>query len=183
MSDALKGLVRETAKARKVTPQTRRTPGRTDEVKNNAGGFVFKVDDRTRLTRLLVLGSAGNTYYKDATSQAKDAMKFLLDVIKRDEKMVLDTVREISVEGRALRQDTTLLAMAMLMCYAEDKVAVRAAFNDVVRTPTHLFEVCQYIDDIGGWGTSKTKTVAGWFTAKTPEQLAYHAVKYRSRSV
>lgn len=183
MVDALTKLVRESAAKRAHTPQTERTPGRTDEVRNNAGGYVFEVDDQTRLNRLLILGSAGNTYYVDAETQAKDALKFLTELIERDEKMVLDTVVDVSVNGRALRQDTTLFALTALLCYAEDKAAVREQFNKVVRTATHLFIVCQYIKDIGGWGTAKTKAVAGWFTDKTPEQLAYQSVKYRSRTV
>lgn len=183
MTDAIKDLVREFGQSRKVTPQTRRTPGRTDEVRNNAGGYVFKTSDKTRLERVLILGSAGNTYYADARSQAKDALAFLVQAIAKDEKMVLDTVVDVSVNGRALRQDTTLLALALLACYAEDKAAVREQFNKVVRIPTHLFEFMQHIEDLSGWGAAKVKMVAGWFTAKSPEDLAYAAVKYRSRTV
>lgn len=182
MTDALKGLVRSNAQKRKATPQTERTQGK-NEVKNNAGGYVFEVSDEQRLERLLILGSAGNTYYVDATTQAKDALKFLTKMIGKDEATVIRVVRDVSVQGRALRQETTLFALAALLCYAKDKAAVREVFNDVVRIPTHLFTVCQYIDDIGGWGTAKTKAVAGWFTAKTADELAYAAVKYRSRTV
>lgn len=182
MSDALKGLVRSNAQKRRATPQTERTKGK-NEVRNNAGGYVFEVSDETRLERLLILGSAGNTYYVDATTQAKDALKFLREMIGKDEATVIRVVRDVSVQGRALRQETTLFALAALLCYAEDKAAVRAVFNDVVRIPTHLFTVCQYIDDIGGWGSAKTKAVASYFTSRSAEELAYHAVKYRSRSV
>lgn len=182
MSDALKGLVRSNAAKRRVTPQTERTQGK-NEVKNHAGGYVFEVSDETRLERLLILGSAGNTYYVDANTQAKEALAFLTKMIEQDEATVIRVVRDVSVQGRALRQDTTLFALAALLCYAKDKAAVRAIFNDVVRIPTHLFTVCQYIDDIGGWGTAKTKAVAGWFTGKTSDELAYAAVKYRSRTV
>lgn len=183
MSDVLKNVVRAHGAKRKTTPQTERTPGRTDEVMNNAGGYVFEVTDKARLERLLILGSAGNTYYVDANAQAADAIDFITKAIAKDEAMVLETVLDVSVNNRALRQTMVLFTLSMLMIHANDKAAVRAVFNQIVRTPTHLFEVCQNIEDLSGWGTSKVKTVAQWFTAKDADSLAYHAVKYRSRSV
>lgn len=183
MTDALKGLVRETAAKRRVTPQRERTPGRTDEVVNSAGGYVFQVDDLARLNRLLILGSAGNTYYVNAKDQAKEALQFVRNMIAKDEATVISAVHSVSTEGRALRQTMTLFVLAALLTYAQDKQAVRDIFNDVVRTPTHLYEVCQYIDDLGGWGTAKTKAIAGWFTAQDADSLAYKAVKYKSRTV
>ncbi|MER5419527.1 hypothetical protein [Streptosporangium roseum] len=46
-----------------ATPQTRRIPGRTDQVRNAAGGYVFAKDTWTRLEDFLVLGTNGGTYY------------------------------------------------------------------------------------------------------------------------
>ncbi len=43
----------------KQTVQTEAIPG-SDQVKNNAGGFVFQVDEFTQLRRFLILGSEGN---------------------------------------------------------------------------------------------------------------------------
>lgn len=183
MSDALKNLVRSNAAKKKVTPQTERTPGRDDEVENNAGGYVFNASDKSRLERLLILGTASNTYYSDAETQAKQALDFIVEVIDRDEDMVRETVRNVSVEGRALRQDNTLFTLAALFVYGKDKAATRAIFNDVVRTATHLYEFCQYIEDFGGWGAAKRRAVVDWFGAKDADALAYQAIKYRSRSV
>lgn len=183
MDDALKELVRSKAALKRATPQTQRTPGRTDEVRNNAGGYVHEVTDKDRLERLLILGTAANTYYVGAKVQAADALEFITEMIAKNEDLVRDTVVDVSTNNRALRQSTTLFVLAALMCYGKDKAATRAVFNDVVRTATHLFEVCQYVDDIGGWGSAKTKAVAGWFTSKTADQLGYQAVKYRSRAV
>jgi len=48
-----------------VTPSRQTEPllGRSDQVQNNAGGFVWQVDDWVRLQRFLVLGSEGGSYY------------------------------------------------------------------------------------------------------------------------
>ena len=47
----------------RATSQGEPLPGRTDSVKNNAGGFGFAVDKWQRLRRFLILGSEGGTYY------------------------------------------------------------------------------------------------------------------------
>ena len=41
----------------KKTSQSERIPGRKDQVKNNAGGYVFAIDSWTQLDRFLILGS------------------------------------------------------------------------------------------------------------------------------
>jgi hypothetical protein len=46
---------------KRVTPQNE--PARDDQVRNNAGGFVFAVDKWARLDRFLILGAEGGTYY------------------------------------------------------------------------------------------------------------------------
>ena len=46
----------------KVTPQHNPVFGH-QQVKNNAGGFVFKVDDFVQLDRFLILGNENGTYY------------------------------------------------------------------------------------------------------------------------
>ena len=47
----------------RTTPQTEPVLGRTDQVKNSAGGYVFAVDDWTRATRFIILGTQSGTYY------------------------------------------------------------------------------------------------------------------------
>lgn len=183
MSKLLRDTLKEEKDRKTATPQHERTPGRTDEVKNNAGGYVFKVTDRTRLQRFLILGAAGNTYYVDAKAQAKDNIKFLRELVERDSDLVLEVVKEISLDGRAFRQDATLLAVAALLCYGTNKAAVVEAFPSIVRTATHLYTVCENIESLGGWGAAKRKAVSAWFNSKTPEALALQAVKYRSRTV
>lgn len=182
MSKSLKNFVNEEKKARTETPQNKRTPGRTDEVKNNAGGFVFKVSDQARLERFLILGTDGATYYVNSQAQVKDNLGFLRNMIKSNEADVLKTVIQVSDEGRAYSNSPAIFALAVLLSEAEDKAAVRAAVNKVVRTGTHLFEFAGYIDALGGWGRGKRAAIAEWYINKDAESLAYQAVKYRQRN-
>lgn len=185
MSNAIKNLANANKTAHTATPQTQRTPGRTDEVKNNAGGFVFTVSDRDRLERFLILGTDGGTYYVGETKLTNQNVEFVKKLIKRDERMVIDTLVDIAVNNRAAKNSPSLYVLALLLVEGNDKTYLRAtdAVNKVARTSTHLFEFANYIDSLGGWGRAKRQAVADWYTSKDANQLAYQAVKYRSRTV
>lgn len=174
MSNALKNV------NRKKTVQTEQA--REDQVRNNAGGYVFEVSDATRLERFLILGTDGGTYYVGEKKLTRDNVKFLIDLIKRDEDLVRNTLVDISVNGRAYKNSPAIFALALLFVDGKDKAATRSVFNNVVRTSTHLFEFAQYIENLGGWGRAKRNAVAGWYQSKTVDQLAYQVTKYRSRN-
>jgi len=159
------------------TPQT--VQARPDQVVNNAGGFVFQVSDRTRLERFLILGTDKGTYYVQEKPLTKENINFVIEMIGRDEELVEQVVTEISESGRAYRNNTAIFVMAALFTYGKRKN--KDAFAKVVRISTHLFQFTQYIELLGGWGRSKRAAVASWYERKTPDQVAYQAVKYRQR--
>lgn len=181
MSNALKNYANSERKAKGATPQGQRTPGRTDEVKNNAGGYVFKVSDLDRLRRFLILGTEGNTYYVGAREQTEQSIDFLKKMIAADEAAVLREVVDVSSNGRAYKNTPAIFAMAALLTFGENKAENKAAVNKVVRTGTHLFEFTNYLKALGGMGRAKRSALAGYYTSKTAEQVAYQSVKYRSR--
>ncbi|UVK61208.1 Ro-like RNA binding protein [Streptomyces phage Angela] len=175
MSNALNNA----AKSLNKTAQTQRA--RKDQVKNDAGGFVFQVSDQSRLERFLILGVDGGTYYVSEVNHAKRNVDFLNEMIERDEASVLSTIVDVSVNGRAYKQSPALFALASVIAHGKDKQAVKAVFNRVVRTGTHLYEVLNYLTSLNvGWGRSKREIVASWFD-RDADKLAYQAVKYRSR--
>ena len=179
MSNAIRNYAGTQKAARTATPQMRRTPGRTDEVKNNAGGFVFEVSPKNRLERFLILGTDGGTYYVKQDKLTEQNAKFVIDLIRKDEALVLNTVVEVSAAGRAAKNTPALFVMALLMTHGTNKAATRAALPGVARTSTHLFEFASYVDALGGWGRAKRAAVAGWYENKDANALAYQAVKYR----
>lgn len=174
MSTALKNY------NRKATAQT--VQDSADQVRNNAGGYVFAVADRDRLERFLILGTDGGTYYVTEQKLTQDNIKFLSSMIRKDEQLVLDTILDVSVNGRAFRNSPALFALALVFTEGQNKAAARAALPQVARTSTHLFEFAQYIENLGGWGRAKRSAVADWYTDKSVEQIAYQMVKYRQRN-
>lgn len=164
----------------KATPQNKRTLGR-NEVKNDAGGYVFEVSDSDRLDRFLILGTDGGTYYVGEAKHVEDNVNFLEKMIKSNERMVVERAVAISTEGRAYSNSPALFTIAAVLAFGADKAYAREAVSKVARTATHLYEFSGYVKNLSGWGAAKRKAVSDWFTAKDANTLAYQAVKYRQR--
>lgn len=160
-------------------PQTVRANPR--QVKNNAGGYVYALDDQSRLERFLVLGTTGGTYYVSESKLTQESMNFVVDLISRNPELVFSVTSSISDAGRAKSNDAAIYVAAAFMSYCDDahKPMARALFDKVVRTSRHLYMFADYIEMMSGWGSAKRKAVASWYTSKSPEQLAYQGVKYR----
>jgi 60 kDa SS-A/Ro ribonucleoprotein len=154
------------------------------QVKNNTGGFVFQVENKSRLERFLILGVDGGTYYVSERDLTKQNVEWLIKFIKEAPGVVLNTILDVSSSGRSYRNGAALFALALMLNHADDVfkgMAVDAA-PSIARTATHVYELAQYIENLGGWGRAKRRAVAKWFTSKTPDQLAYQAVKFRQRN-
>lgn len=152
-----------------------------DQVKNNTGGYVFQVTDEQRLRRFLVLGTESGSYYVSEREMTKSNADFLINLIERDEELVAATTIEVSAKGLAKQNSPAIFAAAALIQFGSNKDRAREVFNAVVRTGTHLFEYITYVKNLGGFGRSKRNTIAGWYTGKSDDSLAYQLVKYRQR--
>ncbi len=161
-------------------------PGReTVMVKNNAGGYTFSVSPRERLLRFLVLGADGATYYATKQDHFKQAYAGTEKAIQVLGKEAVDLIVDVSVKGRAPKQDAAIFALAL--CVARGSAEVRApaieAIQKVCRIPTHLFSFLTDVKSLGGklGGRHLQRTLQNWYLDKKPEDLAYHLVKYRQR--
>lgn len=165
------------------TPQTKPIFGRTDMVENNAGGFVFGVDDFVRLNRFLVLGSEGGTYYASEKSVTVDNAKCVLRCLAADASRTIRTIVEISDAGRAPKNTPAILALAVAMTSTDAtvKALVAEAIPKVCRTGTHIIEFAKFCKELRGFGTGLRRAINGWYEGQTVDQLAYQVAKYQSR--
>ena len=166
-----------------ATGQSEPIPG-TNQVPNSAGGFVWAVDDWTRLDRFLVLGTEGGTYYvseKELTIDNADAVK---RCIVTDGLRTVDRIVEISEAGRAPKNDAAIFALALCSALGNDatRKAALDALPRVARIGTHLFQFIAALEGFRGWGRGARRAVANWYTVKKPDQLAYQLVKYQQRN-
>lgn len=164
------------------TPQS--APLTPNQVKNNAGGFVYTISPWDRLDRFLVLGSDSNTYYQKARDLTIENAGVIGECVGLDAERTVQRIVEISVAGRAPKNDPAIFALA-LIAKNGDKDARQHAFAAVAkvcRTATHLMQFVETSRQLGkGWGRGMVNAVSNWYNSRSDDQLAYQLVKYRQR--
>src|SRR6267142_950864 len=90
------------------TPQTKPIFGRTDMVKNNAGGYGFEVTPQDRLERFLLIGSEGGTYYVNEQKLTEENATAIIGLIKSDGLSVVATVVNFAENNLAPKADAGL---------------------------------------------------------------------------
>jgi 60 kDa SS-A/Ro ribonucleoprotein len=175
MSDAL------TAISTHKTKQSERADKR--QVKNNAGGYTFKVSDETRVNRFLTLGTDGGTYYVTEAALTADNAQVILAAARDRGTWLVEQIVEISVAGRAPRQNPAVFALAAVAGLGDDagRKAAMDALPKVCRTGTHLYLFSQYVEQFRGWGRGLRRAVGNWYLEKDVDALAYQSIKYRQR--
>lgn len=165
------------------TPQSE--PAIATQVPNNAGGYVFELDPLTRATRFLILGTTGGTYYAKEQEHTKQAAEFIIGLANDPDNapLLLRLVQEVSLAGRAPKQNPTLFTLAALASSRIDRIRAGALelVPEVCRTGTMLFIFITYLKQFRGLGRGVRSAISKWYTDKEVSQLAYQAVKYRQR--
>jgi len=152
-------------------------------VANNAGGFVFKLDEWKQLDRFLILGSEGGTFYvSEKKLTAENANKVLLLLQKDGLKVVAKTV-EMLTSGRAPKPDTAIFVLALAAAKGDDatRKAALAAVPSALKTGTQLLKFVDTVNELRGWGRGLKKAIQLWFKERKAETLALQLVKYKQR--
>lgn len=153
------------------------------QVKNNAGGYTFKVSDETRVHRFLTLGVDGGTYYVSEPDLTKDNAQVILAAARDRGTWLVEKIVEISVAGRAPRQNPAIFALAAVSGLSDDegRKAALDALPKVCRTGYHLYLFSRYVEQFRGWGRGLRRAIGNWYLDKDVDSIAYQAVKYRQR--
>lgn len=165
-----------------VTPQREAIPN-TPQVANSAGGYAWPVDQWTRLDRFLLLGSEGGTFYVGERELTRENAQVVVECLAVDGARLVRRIVEVSVAGRAPKNDPALFALAIAAGLGDDatKALVWEALPQVARTGTHLFHWLQYMQGFRGWGRGARRAVAAWYTAKPAARVLHQVLKYPSR--
>ena len=101
------------------TPQ--RQKAKSTQVRDRSGGYVFKIDDWSKLNRFLVIGNEGGTYY----ASERELTIENYDVVKRcsmeDGIRTVDTIVEFSDKGRGVKNDPAVFALAVCSVFGSKK--------------------------------------------------------------
>ncbi|XP_063401706.1 RNA-binding protein RO60-like [Mytilus trossulus] len=169
------------------------------QIKNVAGGYVFEVTDIDRLHRFLCLGTElgyykANSQHRKFSRSEVQAIDRLIQAERGHE--VVRCIKDVSVRGRACKQNPTLYALAVCARSNDPRTkhAAYSVLNEVCRIPTHLFQFIKYCEEMSGhetgWGRAHRIAISKWYkqfvevglhARKTPLKLAYLVTKYRRR--
>lgn len=166
------------------TPVPQSEPLDSRQVKNNAGGFVYALDDFARLARFLVLGADANTYYQSAKKLTRENATCVVRCYDTDPTRTVAEIVKVSQEGRAPKNDAAVFALALGASHKDVKTRQLAlsALPAVCRTSTHLFQFVDNCRVLGkGWGRAQKRAVAAWYDNRSPASVAFQGVKYRAR--
>lgn len=164
------------------TPQSEPLDDR--QVENNAGGYVYQIDNWTAFRRFLILGSAGGTYYATERKHTQDNVKFINKCLSEDFERTVREIVAVSDGGLAPKNDPAIFALALALTYNKGADRMSQAFGAILkvcRTGTHLMQLMSYLKELRGFGSGLRKALSRWYTEKTPDQLAWQVVKYRNR--
>lgn len=159
-------------------------PGREkDMTSNSTGGFVFNTGDWKQFDKFLIIGATGNSYYTSQKDLVLDNVDVIRRLIKEDGRRFVNRIVEISLAGRAPKNDPALFALALAVSDGDEatKAYAYSVLPKVARTGTHLLHFTDYANDLRGWGRGLKKAVANWFNNKDAAKLAMQVVKYKQR--
>lgn len=167
----------------KQTPQTQPIFG-MNQVKNNAGGYVFEASPKVILERFLTLGSEGGTFYVGEQKLTKANARTIIKLVQEDGFYVVETLKNFSDNNRAPKKDPQLFVLALLCTYGNPEVKQESykAIKDVCNTSTHLFTFVANVQELRGWSRGLRRGVSDWYNKHSPKDLAYQLVKYRQRN-
>ena len=163
------------------TPQSEALDER--QVQNSAGGYVYQVDDESRLMRFLVLGSEGGSYYASERKLTKDNFEAVKRLVNAKGVEAVDIIKQVSVSGRAPKFGPALFVLAVAASVEDEETRKRAfeVLPEVARTGSHLHQFIQFVSSMRGWGRGLRSAVANWYFSQGADRAAYQVVKYRSR--
>jgi hypothetical protein len=180
--------------ARARIPQTIGLPG---QVANNAGGFSFPLPIDQEWMRYLIIGSkceSGN-YYQTGGQIATQVARCIMAAVCNPTtcKRLLCDIVDVSVKGRAAKQEMTMMSLAAAIAFAPDpecKSLALDAIGQVCRIPTHWFMLLQFIRDLSqdkaakpgkGMGKGVRKAFSKLYTSRSGPELAVLLTKYKNR--
>jgi 60 kDa SS-A/Ro ribonucleoprotein len=165
-----------------LTSQSEAIPGE-NQIANNAGGYGYALDCWTQFTRFLIIGAEGGTFYVGEKKLTQENAKNVLECIKQDGVKAVRLIVDVSTSTRAPKNDPAIFALALVKVFGDPaaKQAMYAAIPKVCRIGTHLFQFCQYIQDMSSWSRGLRTAIGNWYADMTLEKLELQLVKYRQR--
>ena len=165
--------------------KNQKQPLTEDQVKNSAGGYVYKKTIWQKLDEMLILGSEGGSYYASEKELTRLNITNIRKCIDKDGTRVVIRIKQFAQEGRVPKRDVLFYTLALCFTYGDQKTKeiVKLYFTDIINTGSDLFTFVSFIDNMRGWGRALRNLIASWYRYKNSKgQLDYQLLKYQRRN-
>jgi 60 kDa SS-A/Ro ribonucleoprotein len=157
-----------------------------EQVKNNAGGYVFALNDFGILERFLILGTTGGTYYAGERNLTKENLDVVDRCMAEDPLRTVRMAASVLENGRAYKRSAALVVLAKVASHRINDPSfggVRRAALEATHNlyATDFFEFLGYVQEYRGWGKTMRKVVGDWYASRDDQDIMYQMVKYRNR--
>lgn len=155
------------------------------QVRNNAGGYVFEVNDWDYLDRVLLCGTQEGTYYVTERALTLAALSHVQECLKLDAQRTIDRAVEFSASGRSAKNDWPLAVLALAVAKDQGAKLAWAALPKVARTWSHVYTFEALLRGFGyrKWGRAHRQAL--WATmigSRSVDNVAYQSIKYQERN-
>ncbi|KAK5859515.1 hypothetical protein PBY51_021067 [Eleginops maclovinus] len=159
---------------------------------NSTGrGCQLEISDKAKLCRFLCYGSEGDVYTarEEGHVSMEDAGALLSMLQDGRGAEVVEEIKRFSQDGRAVRLNPSVFALALCSQHSELKTRQAAfkAVKEVCRDPAHLFSFIQQKKELregmkcGIWGRALRKAVSDWYNERDAMSLAAAVTKCKQR--
>ena len=158
---------------------------------NSFGGHGVDATNLYRLRRFLCYGSEGATYNTREPSLGMECALTLIQLLEDGKGCeVVEEIRRFAQDGRAVRSNPALFALAVCSQHsdAKTKQAAFRALKDLCHVPSHLFSFIQFKKELkdgmkcGMWGRGLRKAVSDWYNNQDPIVLVQAVTKCKHRA-
>lgn len=149
-------------------------PRDTRQNRNDAGGYSYGISCFDALQRWIILGTENSTMYLDKPARIDKDAAVLNTALKENALGVIKLAEKLNHEGRVIKVDQSLFAIAAASVNTNAEVR-RQAFDaalKVCRIATHLYQFIEYRKLLGhsSFSYAMRKFISKWLDR---EDLAY----------
>jgi len=141
------------------------------------------------LERFLILGTDGPTYYSDEEKRTFENYENILKCLDHDFVKTIDTIVDVSHNGRSSNNDYALFALAVAASFRGGKddgygsrVYAMQNLQKVARIGTHLFTFVDFLYNRRPFGRTIRKGISNWYENRSYSSLGLQLAKYQSRN-
>lgn len=155
-----------------------------NQVKNNAGGYVYKIAPLDHAKRFCIIGSETGTYYVDNVTHTEDSAKNIISLINNGQGAdVVNLALDVIKNGLSPKVDHSLFVLALCVKYGDQNIRklVYSNLSTFCNIATHLFMFVNYVKSMRGIGRGLKNAIARWYLSKDQSRVLQQVLKYQNR--